>query len=138
FANKFEGKKVYICYDSDKAGRKGAEKVSKALLRQPEIEVYIIDLDLSEGEDVTDFFMKYKKRSKEFLQLMDEAKRVERTEPPTLPMKDIGAEHLNKEFVVEARIMGDSTIHKYIWNHYNIMRGKACGHSACKESPLNG
>ncbi len=51
--------KIYICFDNDEAGRKGALKSAAALSRQcPDSEIYISHWSESENEgfDVTDFF----------------------------------------------------------------------------------
>lgn len=54
-----KGRKIYICYDNDEAGKKGAEKVAK-LLENSENETYIITLpqELGDGGDITDYFVK--------------------------------------------------------------------------------
>lgn len=54
----FRGKRVWVCYDRDLIGRRGAAKVAKILHRIAE-EVKIIDLPLPgtpEAKDVSDFF----------------------------------------------------------------------------------
>lgn len=51
----FIGKKVYVAYDTDKAGRSGAAHLSK--LRNEGIEVYNIELpNLEKGNDICDYF----------------------------------------------------------------------------------
>lgn len=54
-----KGRKIYICFDNDEAGKKGAERVAK-MLESVGNEVYIITLPKEVGEhgDVTDYFMK--------------------------------------------------------------------------------
>ena len=54
-----EGKKIYICFDNDDTGRKGAERVAK-LLENTKNDVYIVTLPQEVGEhgDVTDYFTK--------------------------------------------------------------------------------
>jgi len=54
-----KGRKIYVCYDNDDAGKKGAEKVAK-LLENTENEIYIITLpqELGDGGDITDYFVK--------------------------------------------------------------------------------
>ena len=52
-------KKIYICYDNDDAGRKGAEKVAK-MVENGGNETYIITLPQEVGEsgDITNYFVK--------------------------------------------------------------------------------
>jgi len=137
FAEYFVGKKIYLCYDCDNAGKEGAKKSAKVLANLPETEVYIMDLGLADGEDVTDYFVKYRMDKESFEEVMENAVKVERYVPPTLPMSDIGAEHINKEFMVEARVMGEAGTSKYLWSHYNILECKGYDLEICQECPLN-
>ncbi|MCK4417782.1 MAG: toprim domain-containing protein, partial [Candidatus Latescibacteria bacterium] len=66
----FKGKKVNIVYDCDSAGRTGAAKIGKILLPVAE-EVRVVDLGLEDEEDVTDWFVKYKKTAKELTELVE-------------------------------------------------------------------
>lgn len=50
---KTEGRKVYLCFDADESGRKGAEKV-KARLEEEKIIVYPVHLP--DGHDLNSFF----------------------------------------------------------------------------------
>ncbi len=54
-----KGKKIYICYDNDEAGKKGAEKVAK-MVENGGNEIYIITLpqEVDEGGDITDYLVK--------------------------------------------------------------------------------
>ncbi|MCX6736524.1 MAG: toprim domain-containing protein [Candidatus Parcubacteria bacterium] len=54
-----KNKKIYICFDNDEAGKKGAERVAK-LLENTENEIYIITLPQEVGEsgDITDYLIK--------------------------------------------------------------------------------
>lgn len=54
-----KGRKIYICFDNDDAGRKGAERVAK-LLESMGNEIYIVKLPEEVGEkgDITDYFIK--------------------------------------------------------------------------------
>jgi DNA primase len=54
-----KGRKIYICYDNDDAGRKGAERVAK-ISENIGNETYIITLpnEVGEGGDITDYFVK--------------------------------------------------------------------------------
>ncbi len=60
WAEKVEkGRKIYICFDNDEAGKKGAERVAK-MVENGGNETYIITLpqEVGEGGDITDYFMK--------------------------------------------------------------------------------
>ncbi|MCL4390229.1 MAG: toprim domain-containing protein [Patescibacteria group bacterium] len=54
-----KGKKIYICYDNDEAGRKGSERVAK-LLENSGNEIFIVTLpnEVGEGGDITDYLVK--------------------------------------------------------------------------------
>lgn len=53
-----KGRKIFICFDSDDAGRKGAERVAK-ILENTGNEIYITSLpkELGDGGDITDFLV---------------------------------------------------------------------------------
>lgn len=67
----FKDKKVFICYDDDDAGKRGARKVAENIRRHTP-HVYIINLILPgiRNGDVTDFFVKSGKTRSDFLDLM--------------------------------------------------------------------
>lgn len=52
------GRRVHIVYDCDDAGRKGARKLAAAL-HEVAAAVYVVDLGLNDGEDLTDWFVKH-------------------------------------------------------------------------------
>jgi len=54
-----KGKKIYICYDNDEAGRKGSKRVAK-LLENSGNEIFIVALpnEVGEGGDITDYLVK--------------------------------------------------------------------------------
>lgn len=58
WSNKFLDQRVYIIYDSDLTGDEGARKAA-ASISQFSSEVRVVRLDLSTGEDVTDYFVNY-------------------------------------------------------------------------------
>ena len=73
----FRNRIVYICYDNDEAGRKGAIKLYKDLLSNG-ADVYIVDISqvcVEEKEDVSDFFNKYHKTREDFDTLITSTKR---------------------------------------------------------------
>ena len=68
----FKNRKVYICYDNDDAGRRGAIKRYKELYRVAD--TYITDISsvcALNKEDVADFFVKYDKDFIEFQNLLE-------------------------------------------------------------------
>lgn len=70
----FKDKNVYICYDIDEAGKKGAEAVSQQLCAYAK-KVYIIKLPITtpDNGDFTDFFITHKKSKAEFDALIQQA-----------------------------------------------------------------
>lgn len=60
WAKKVIGKyqKIYVCFDTDEAGRKGAERVAK-MVENGKNKVFIITLpgEVGEGGDITDYFV---------------------------------------------------------------------------------
>lgn len=71
----FKGKKVYICYDADEAGRKSALRMA-FYLKDAGADVSIIDLPLKgtkDDKDLTDYFLKHNKKAEDFQSLIDSA-----------------------------------------------------------------
>ena len=71
---------VYICYDHDEAGRRGARKVGQLL---PHAKLIALPADVGDGGDVTDFFVRLGRTREDFLTLMDQAEPVP---PPPEPV----------------------------------------------------
>lgn len=68
----FKDRDVYICYDNDDAGVRGAKKLYKDLQRHCK-NVYVCDISYvctETKEDVTDFFVKYDKNYEDFKDLL--------------------------------------------------------------------
>lgn len=87
WANLFKGKVVYIAYDEDVAGDKGATTAAK-ILQQVASAVYRVRLGTDiKGGDITDFFVLQGKSKKDLLKVMQEAtvlfKREESHKTPT-------------------------------------------------------
>ena len=75
FMNQFMDKTVYIVYDNDAPGRAGALKLANALYSVTK-HIYIADIGKyvdEEKEDITDFFVKYKRTAAEFQEMLDSA-----------------------------------------------------------------
>ena len=76
FVNFFKNTKVYICFDNDKSGKQGAEKVAQVLV-SAEIETFIIDLpEMEHGKDIGDYFNVGHTRD-EFLKLKADARKIQ-------------------------------------------------------------
>jgi DNA primase len=66
----FRKRKVAICYDNDQAGLKGAKKLALQLLPYAEsvrIVTKFHEVCIDPGEDITDFFCKYKKTKQDLI-----------------------------------------------------------------------
>lgn len=73
WAKHFTGKKVYVAYDEDPTGDKGADTVARVLKETAE-GVYRVRLNTDiKGGDVTDFFVKLGRTAKDMRALMKEA-----------------------------------------------------------------
>lgn len=88
-------KQVYVCFDNDDAGKKGADKVMQMLLSTKRHRVYVITLpkELGDGGDITDYFIKHNgseadlfgKLAKECLSL-EQTPRIKKVDKPTRPI----------------------------------------------------
>lgn len=75
FKYQFKGRKVFIAYDNDAAGKEGAIKAA-TFIKEVGGDPFIVDLSTvctEKGEDIHDFFMKYRKTSDDLRKLMEEA-----------------------------------------------------------------
>jgi DNA primase len=70
---------VYICFDSDNAGRNGAAVVG---LMIPHAKIVQLPEEVREGGDVTDFFVQLKHTREDFLRLLEAAKPASETSKP--------------------------------------------------------
>lgn len=136
FAPLLKGKTLYICYDCDDAGRKGAEKIAEELVTADGTDVFIMDLQLDDGEDVTDFFVTHGYTVDDFRKLMDDAEQVEHYLPPELRMSDIGSDHVNQQYLVTARVLGEAGINKFIWAHHTELTCRGADLKICNMCPL--
>jgi putative DNA primase/helicase len=80
----FGGRKVYIAYDADEPGAKGAKKVADKLADAAG-SVWIIQWPsfMEKGDDVTDWFTKHGKTAEEFTNLLLDAVQVGKKESKT-------------------------------------------------------
>jgi DNA primase len=80
---------VYICFDNDEAGRKGALRVGRLI---PHAKLVELPIEVGEGGDVTDFFVRLGRSQEDFLKLLQEAKPAppEPEAPRFVPKKTSG------------------------------------------------
>jgi DNA primase len=62
---------VYICFDNDEAGRKGALRVGRMI---PHAKIAELPDEVGEGGDVTDFFVRLRRSREDFRELLQQAK----------------------------------------------------------------
>lgn len=68
----FEGiPEVYVCFDRDEVGRRGAERVGALL---PKARLVELPEEVGDGGDVTDFFVRLGRSTEDFFRLLAEAK----------------------------------------------------------------
>ena len=61
---------VYVCYDLDEAGTRGAERVASLI---PHARIVELPKEVEEGGDITDFFVHLSKTREDFQKLLDAA-----------------------------------------------------------------
>jgi DNA primase len=74
---------VYICYDRDEAGTRGAERVASLI---PHARIVELPEEVGEGGDITDFFVRLGKSREDFQKLLDAALPAPPPPPETLPV----------------------------------------------------
>ena len=73
WAQSFVGKDVWVCYDADDAGRKGAKRV-ESILKEFARNVFILNIPMTtKGADVTDYIHLEGHSEREFRELMADA-----------------------------------------------------------------
>lgn len=94
FKASFRGRKVYIVYDNDDAGREGAKKAAHFLCEAGAIP-YIVtghyNVCIGKGEDAWDFFMKYGKTAEDMNRILNETpevteQEIEEVKNDTIPL----------------------------------------------------
>lgn len=114
FKHAFKDKKIYIAYDNDPAGKQGAIKTA-VFIRESGGYPYIVDLSTvcaEHGEDIHDFFKKYKKSSTDLKDILnttlafdDEVYEIERNkEYPLVKLEEsTQGKHYNR--VISSRVV---------------------------------
>jgi DNA primase len=87
---------IYVCFDRDAAGEKGAHRLARILLQ-----ARIVDLpeDVGDGGDITDFFVRLGKTREDFLALLQSASRL----PITLDARRELAVQLTREEIARVK-----------------------------------
>jgi putative DNA primase/helicase len=113
-AKQLKNKDVSIMYDVDESGREGAKDVAKALATHAN-SIKIIDLSsiCSDGEDLTDYFIKYKKEKKDLIKLVNQTKKEANAKPTTPPKQPTTAPIDSPTDTLEAQSTGNNmdTVH---------------------------
>lgn len=89
----FRNKCVYICYDNDDAGITGAKKIANILVDYA-AEVRVVtnfhEVCCEKGEDLYDYFVKYKKKRQDLVECIKNTPVFEKTKiESTLPLVDL-------------------------------------------------
>lgn len=101
----FKGRTVYICYDNDDAGRKGALKRYQELTNY--CNVYLLDISRVcklDKEDVADFFIKYNMQGSDFERLINDTARKPRQEE----LENVKSKYNIKNSKIEINIQNSS------------------------------
>lgn len=111
FKHSFKGRKIYIMYDNDAAGREGAQKAAHFIKEAggfPYVVLGHYSICTEKGEDTHDFFIKYGKTAIELQAILDgtilaDGKMLEEIKEKITPTIKIGqaakGEYVNKKFV---------------------------------------
>ena len=109
---KFKGKAVYICYDNDDGGRKGAAMVAQKLASvAAAIYIVVIPID-KRGADVTDFIVENKKTADDFRALMARSRELaSKTDIPVRGHKvsleaSMAQENMGRDLEMVATVIG--------------------------------
>lgn len=106
FSRELKGKRVYLCFDCDKAGKQGARQIAIKLLPYA-AEVYIINLNLrgtKAEKDITNYFVDLGHSVDDFNKLKDAAERVEASVEQKGPSEELTQIHLSQ--IGEERLVG--------------------------------
>lgn len=144
----FEGKKVFICYDCDAAGRRGARKVQREL-KSVALEVHIITLPLPrDGDDLTNYFVDNDRSATEFYTLMKEATeqayrsanlQAQRTaQPVTVSLEQtFSPEHVDRPITFTATIAGKAMPPHHLPKRLEFACNEGGG-TRCARCPISG
>jgi len=106
FTPLFKGKRVYICYDDDEAGKKAGMVIARKLAPVT-AEVRVVHLGLrgtSDEKDITNYFVDLGHTKDDFQALLDKAEKVEHVVEVVGPSPEVTRVHLSE--VGEDRFVG--------------------------------
>lgn len=110
FNEQLKGKRVFLCYDVDKAGKSGSRQIARKLLKHA-ASVHLVTLPLSgskEEKDVTDYFVHLKHSNADFDALLEQAEEVKEnvkaTEAPAAEAEPIHLSLIGEDRLVNKRI----------------------------------
>lgn len=98
FLNMFKNKRVYIIYDNDEPGKNGSKKLA-AQIKKHNGFPHVVDLSsvcTEQGEDLYDFFSKYKKSKKDLINILENTPEFTEEEYVEQINKDFPIVELNK------------------------------------------
>ena len=108
FITPFKDRRIAICYDNDDAGINGANKIAAHLFgiaREIKVVTGFHKVCCNNGEDITDFFTKYKKTRQDLIQYINETplytlKEAQETKAKTYPLISLleatAPQHINQ------------------------------------------
>ena len=132
----FKGKDVIFIYDCDDLGRTAAESHKKHIIKYAG-SIKIIDLGLNNKEDVSDWFVKYKKTKEELATLIRKSRVKDIYEYIDLA-DSMHSKYYNKKIKFNGIVVGKDTSPYIIPLHVKIKckTGKRGEHKVCSICPL--
>jgi len=104
---------IYICFDRDEAGRRGAERVARLI---PGARIVELPDEVGPGGDVTDFLVRLGRTREDFLALIGRAKplapEMASTAPPTPPRPATSDGHYTSQ--LKARVRLEDLVSQYL------------------------
>lgn len=144
----FQDKTVFICYDVDDAGVNGALKVAAGVSRYAKA-VYIIRLPLPvKGSDVTNYFVDQGYTTKDFLELMEEARKspygkkatADRLASPARPVTleaSLSSENKRDTLEIIATVAGKVQPPYLLPRKVHLMCDQSFRQTACSQCPMS-
>ena len=103
---------IYVCFDRDDAGQRGAERVAGLL---PDARIVELPEEAGPGGDVTDFFVRLGKSREDFLVLLKRARpRTAEDKPPPRPLPQTPVSSGGKVAELKARVPLEELVGQYL------------------------
>ncbi len=102
---------VYVCFDRDEAGRRGAERVARLI---PQAKVVELPIEVGVGGDITDYFSRLDKTRDDFLQLLAQAQTIPPEAPRLEPVTPRDPERGREVRELKARVRIEQIIGSYV------------------------